>query len=85
MLIPGFETVGVVGSVPLTRSCKVVDAPCIEAPPGTLTLVLGAGEDVLELVCDLVRTLGKSEIKGPMADGGFFGEELPDTGAATGN
>lgn len=57
----------------------------MEAPPGTLTLALGAGEDVREVVCDLVRRLGRSEIRGPVADGGFFGEEVAATEAGMGN
>lgn len=32
-----------------TRSSKVVDAPCMDAPPGTLILVFGAGEAVREV------------------------------------
>ena len=53
-----------------TRSSKVVDAPCIEAPPGTLILVFGAGEEVREVLREPVCTLGRSEIKGPAAEGG---------------
>lgn len=66
-----------------TRSCSVVEAPCIEAPPAMLTLVFGAGDEVLDVVRDPVWTLGRSEINGPEADGGFF--ELPDTWAGTGS
>lgn len=68
-----------------TRSWRVELAPCIAAPPATLTLVLGAGEEVRELVRDPVRTLERSEINGPVADGGFLGGERPDTGAGTGS
>ena len=52
----------------LTRSCKVVDAPCMELPPATLIFVLGVGEEVREDV--LERTLGRSEMRWPDADGG---------------
>lgn len=63
----------------------MVEAPCIDAPPATLTLALGAGEEVRELVRDPVRTFGRSEIKGPEADGGFFGVELAEAGAGIGS
>ena len=53
-----------------TRSSRVVDAPCMEAPPGTLILVFGAGEEVREVLREPVCTLGRSEIKGPAAEGG---------------
>ncbi len=53
-----------------TRSCSVVDAPCIEAPPCTLILVLGAGEEVRDEVREPERTLGRSEIRCPAAEGG---------------
>lgn len=52
----------------LTKSWRVADAPCIEGPPERLILALAAGEAVRE-----VRTLGRSEIRGPEADGGGFG------------
>ena len=68
-----------------TRSCRVEEAPCIAAPPETLTLVFGAGDEVREFVRKPVRTLGRSEISGPDADGGFFGDELPDAGAGSGS
>lgn len=68
-----------------TRSWRVEEAPCIAAPPATLTFVLGAGEELRELVREPVRTLGRSEIKGPMADGGFLVDELPDTEAVVGS
>lgn len=59
----------------LTRSCSVADAPCIDAPPETLTVVLGAGEAVRdELRDDPVRTFGRSDINGPAADGGGLRE-----------
>ena len=48
----------------------MVDAPCIEAPPCTLILALGAGEAVREDVREPERTLGRSEINGPAAEGG---------------
>ena len=54
----------------VTRSSKVVDAPCMDAPPGTLILVFGAGEEVREVLREPVCTLGRSEIKGPAAEGG---------------
>ena len=53
-----------------TRSSKVVDAPCMEAPPGTLIVVFGAGEEVREVLREPVCTLGRSDIKGPAAEGG---------------
>lgn len=57
-----------------------MDAPCIALPPATLILVLGAGEEVLEDVREPERTLGRSEIKRPDADGGAFtaGVEVAD-------
>ena len=61
------------------------EAPCIDAPPGTLTLAFGAGDEVLELLREPVRTFGRSEIKGPTADGGFFDDEVPDIGAGAGS
>ena len=42
----------------------------MEAPPGTLILVFGAGEEVREVLREPVCTLGRSEIKGPAAEGG---------------
>lgn len=49
-------------------SLRIVDAPCMAEPPEILTLVLAVvGAARLE-----VRTLGKSEISGPEADGGAF-------------
>lgn len=59
-----------------TRSWSVVDAPCMEVPPWTLTLVFGAGEDVREEVREPVRTLGRSEMRGPAAEGGGLDVEL---------
>ena len=35
----------------------------MEAPPGTLILVFGAGEEVREVLREPVCTLGRSEIK----------------------
>ena len=42
----------------------------MEAPPGTLILVFGAGEDVREVLREPVCTLGRSDIRGPAAEGG---------------
>ena len=42
----------------------------MDAPPGTLILVFGAGDDVREVLREPVCTLGKSDIKGPAAEGG---------------
>jgi len=53
-----------------TRSWRVVDAPCMGAPPATVTFVFGAGEAVREGVRAPVRTLGRSDIRGPDAEGG---------------
>lgn len=53
-----------------SRSCSVVDAPCIDLPPATLILALGAGEEVREDVREPMRTLGRSEIRCPDAEGG---------------
>jgi len=58
----------------------VVDAPCMDAPPWTLIFVFGAGEAVREEVREPVRTLGRSEINGPAAEGGG----LLDVGEAAG-
>ena len=59
-----------------SRSWRVVDAPCMDAPPAMLTVVLfGAGEELREGVREPVRTLGRSDIKGPEADGGGLSED----------
>ena len=63
-----------------TRSSKVVDAPCMDAPPGTLILVFGAGEDVREVLREAVCTLGRSEIKRPAAEGGSL-DDFVDVGS----
>ena len=57
-----------------SRSARVVDGACIEGPPDRFTLVFGAGEAVLEEGRErvLVWTLGRSDIKGPDAEGGGF-------------
>lgn len=63
-----------------------MDAPCIEAPPATLILVFGAGEEVREEVREPERTLGRSEIKGPAADGEALEDEGVDVaGVVLGN
>lgn len=64
-----------------TRSCRVVDAPCMELPPVILILVLGAGDEVREDVREPKRTLGRSEIRCPDAEGGGLaaGVEVADT------
>lgn len=55
-----------------------MDAPCIGEPPETFILALAAGEAVLADV----RTLGRSEIKGPAAEGGGL-EWAVDTGVGS--
>ena len=45
-----------------------MDAPCIAGPPERLIFALTAGDDAREVV----RTLGRSDIRGPEADGGGF-------------
>lgn len=64
-----------------TRSCRVVDAPCMGLPPTMLILVLDAGEEVREDVREPTRTLGRSEIRCPDAEGGGLaaGVEVADT------
>jgi hypothetical protein len=58
-----------------SSSERTVDAPCIDVPPVMLTFVLlGAGEDVRELLRELDVLFGlKSEISEPAADGGGLG------------
>lgn len=68
-----------------TRSWRVVDAPCIELPPATLILVLGAGEEVLDDVREPVRTFGRSEIRCPDAEGGGLAAVVDVAGATFGN
>lgn len=53
----------------------------MEAPPGTLILVLGAGEEVREPE----RTLGRSEIRCPAAEGGGFADTIEDPVVVLGN
>jgi hypothetical protein len=53
-------------------SSRVVEAPCIGVPPVTVTLVLGAGEEVRELGVFFLGDL-KSDIRGPAAEGGACG------------
>ena len=64
-----------------TRSCRVVDAPCMELPPVTLILVLDAGDEVREDAREPKRTFGRSEIRCPDAEGGGLaaGVEVADT------
>lgn len=62
-----------------------MDAPCIEVPPATLILVLGAGEEVLDDVREPERTLGRSEIKCPDAEGGGFTAGVEVAGETFGN
>lgn len=68
-----------------TRSWRVVDAPCMELPPVTLILVFGAGEEVLEDVREPERTLGRSEIRCPDADGGGLAVGVGFAGVPFGN
>ena len=65
----------------------VLDAPCMDCPPETLILVLAAGEAVLEAFreWDEVRTLGKSEMSCPEADGGSLVGRADVTGAFVGS
>lgn len=44
----------------------------MEAPPATLILVLGAGEEVRDGVREPERTLGRSDNRCPAAEGGGF-------------
>jgi hypothetical protein len=57
-----------------SSSERTFDAPCIDVPPVILTFVLGAGEDVRELLRDedVLFDL-KSEINEPAAEGGGLG------------
>lgn len=57
----------------------------MELPPATLILVLGAGEAVLEDVREPERTLGRSEIKCPDAEGGGLAAGVEAAGTAFGN
>ena len=57
----------------------------MEAPPGTLILVLGAGEEMREGVRDPERTLGRSEIRCPAAEGGGFAYTVEDPVGGLGN
>ena len=68
-----------------TRSCRVVDAPCIALPPTTLILALGAGEEVREDVREPKRTLGRSEMRCPDAEGGGLAAGVEAAGTAFGN
>lgn len=56
-----------------SRSLMVEELPCIDVPPERLILVLGAGEDVRD-----VLTFGRSETREPAADGGGFGDPFRD-------
>ena len=60
-----------------SRSASAVEGACIEGPPERLTVVLGAGDAVLEDGWERVRewTLGRSEIRGPDAEEGGLGIE----------
>ena len=57
----------------------------MEAPPGTLILVLGAGEEVREGVREPERTLGRSEIRCPAAKGRGFADTAEDPMVVLGN
>ena len=59
-----------------SRSARALEAPCIGVPPERLTVVLGVGEDVRELWA--LRTLGRSESRGPEAEGGGLGDAVRD-------
>lgn len=52
----------------------MAEAPCIDEPPEMAIVVLGAGDEVregpFELGREVVRTLGRSEMRGPEAEGG---------------
>ncbi len=54
-------------------------------PPATLILVLGAGEEVREDVREPKRTLGRSDIRWPGADGGGLAAGVEVADAAFGN
>ena len=54
----------------------------MELPPATLILALGAGEEVREDVREPRRTLGRSEIRCPDAEGGGLVAGV-ETAAAT--
>ncbi len=51
----------------------------MEAPPGTLILVFGAGEEVREALREPECTFGRSEIRGPAAEGGGL-DDLVEVG-----
>lgn len=68
-----------------TRSFSVADSPCMEAPPWTLIFVFGAGEDVRDDVRELERTFGRSDIKGPAAEGGGLEVAVDVAGVVLGN
>ena len=57
----------------------------MELPPATLILVLGAGDDVREDVREPERTLGRSEIRCPDAEGGGLTVGVEDAGVDLGN
>ena len=58
----------------------MAEAPCIDVPPDRAILVFAeAGEDVREEVV-LLRTLGRSEIRDPAAEGGGLGDAFRDAG-----
>ena len=71
-----------------SRSERVDDAPCIGVPPERAIFVFGAGEPVREfgweLRRDVWRMLGRSERRGPAAEGGGLGEGLRELGAEVG-
>ena len=48
----------------------------MEVPPARAILVFGAGEDVREEDRDVVRTLGREEMRVPAADGGGLGDAV---------
>lgn len=51
----------------------------------TLTLVLGAGEEVREDVREPTWTFGRSEIRGPDAEGGDLAAAVEVAGVVLGN
>lgn len=57
----------------------------MELPPATLILVFGAGEEVLEGVREPERTLERSEIRWPDAEGGGLAAGVEVAGTAFGN
>ena len=53
----------------------------MEVPPDKAIFVFGVGDEVRELLREVVRTFGRSEIRLPAADGGGLGEAVRETDA----